>query len=281
MAVKFTTDHTRTSEYRFNVEDITIRPDLNGRTELPDIEWLITDILFRGQHTPVVIRNDGGLAVLVSGFSRWRAISEINRRGLSPVVIPVRCTYVQCSESEAFLINISENRFRNPTTPIDDAHNIKRLINIYAKTEDQIAEIYFPTAKTENELKEARKFVQERVALIALVPEAETAVRAGRVTPTAAKAIAKLSEAQQREVLKKEGTIERIDVVFPKEPKIAPKLKPVPKDAELLRRIALMFEDVAGILYTKEMAEEGYVQVDRILLVNLFEYVYPEGQTAR
>lgn len=279
MAVKFTTDHTRTSEYRFNVEDITIRPDLNGRTELPDIEWLITDILLRGQHTPAVIRNDGGLAVLVSGFSRWRAISEINKRGLAPLTMQLRCTYVQCSEAEAFLINISENRFRNPTTPIDDAHNIKRLLNVYGRTEDQIAAIYFPTAKTENELKEARKFVQERIALITLVPEAETAVREGRVTPTAAKAIAKLSEAQQKKVLEKEGTIDRKDVTPAVERKVT--AKPVPKDAELLRRIALMFEDVAGILYTKEMIEEGYVQVDRVLLVNLFEYVYPEGTNVR
>lgn len=277
MAVAFDTEHKRTSEYRFLPELVTIRPDLNGRHDSPDIEWLITDILLRGQHTPVVIRNDGGLAVLVSGFSRWRAISEINKRGLSPVPMQIRCTYVQCSESEAFLINISENRFRNPTTPIDDAHNIKRLLNVYSMTEDQIAGIYFPTAKTESELKEARKFVQERIALITLTPEAETAVREGRVSTTAAKAIAKLSEAQQRKVVEKEGNIERRDVT-PAAPK-AP--KPVAKDAELLRRIGAMFEDVEGLLYSPELKEEEYIQVDRILLVNLFEYVYPEGSKAK
>src|ERR1700736_5073026 len=100
MAVNFTAPHSRTSEYRFLPEDITIKPDLNGRFETPEIEWLITDMLAHGQHTPVVIRNDGGASVLVSGFSRWRAVREINDRKLTPVPLQLRCTYVQCTESE-------------------------------------------------------------------------------------------------------------------------------------------------------------------------------------
>ncbi len=268
MAVDFKVEHKRTSEYRLFPEHITIKPELNGRHELPDVEWLITDMLAHGQHTPVVIRNDGGQAVLVAGFSRWRAVSEINKRGLTGKPWQLRCTAVSCNEVEAFLINISENRVRNPTTAIDDAHNIQRLMK-WGYTEDQIAEIYFPTAKTEKDLKEARAFVRERVALISLTPEVEQAVKAGRVTIPAAKAIAKMSSEQQRVVVEKEGQIERKDVVPPK-PKPA---KPVPKDAELLRRIGAMFEDIEGLLYAPELADEGYIQVDRGLLVNLHEYV--------
>jgi ParB/RepB/Spo0J family partition protein len=265
MAVQFAVEHKRTSEYRFFPEDISIKPDLNGRHEKPEIEWLITDILNSGQHTPVVIRNDGGVAVLVAGFSRWRAISEINRLKLSPVKMQVRCTYVQCSETEAFLINISENRFRNPTTPLDDAHNIKRLLKVYAMTEEQIAGIYFPTAKTSSELKAARKFVEDRIALISLSPEAEDAVRSGRVKESAAKAISKLSQDQQREVLKKEGTIERKDLKTPKAP------KPTPRDPELMRRITAVLEDVSSMLPDPEYGQ--YIEVDRVLLLNLHTYV--------
>jgi ParB/RepB/Spo0J family partition protein len=268
MAVQFSIEHKRTSEYRFYPEDITIKPDLNGRYEKPEIEWLITDILSHGQHTPVAIRNDGGIAVLVAGFSRWRAISEINKRGLAPVRMQIRCTYVQCSESEAFLINISENRFRNPTTPLDDAHNIKRLLNVYGMTEEQIAGVYFPTAKTEGELKAARKFVKDRVALISLSAEAEDAVRSGRVKESAATAIAKLSQAQQHEVLKKEGTIERKDL----KPAAAPKAaKPLARDPELMRRITAVLEDVSAMLPDEEYGQ--YIEVDRMLLLNLHIYV--------
>lgn len=264
MAVQFSVEHKRTSEYRFYPEDITIKPDLNGRFDKPEIEWLIMNVLAEGQHTPVVIRNDGGQPVLVAGFSRWRAISEINKRGLSPVKMQVRCTYVQCTEAEAFLVNISENRFRNPTTPLDDAHNIKRLLKVYAMTEDQIAAVYFPTAKTEEELRAARKFVNNRISLIGLAPEAAEEVRSGRVKESAAVAISKLTQDQQREVLKKPGTIERKDLREPKAPK-----RPA-KDMELLRRCTAMLEDVSGMLHDLDME---YIEVDRRLLLNLHEYI--------
>ena len=267
MAVQFAADHKRTSEYRFYPDDIAIKPDLNGRHDKPEIEWLITDILANGQHTPVAIRNDGGQAVLVAGFSRWRAISEINKRGLAPVKMQVRCTYVQCSEAEAFLINISENRFRNPTTALDDAYNIKRLLNVYAYTEEQIAKVYFPTAVTVDELKAAAKFVRDRIALISLSPEAQDAVRSGRVKESAATAIAKLSQDQQHEVLKKEGTIERKDLKPPTAPK-GP--KPGMRDPELIRRVTAVLEDVVGVLNDQE---EQFIEIDRKLLLNLHNYV--------
>lgn len=273
MAIEFKVPHSRTGEYRLLPENITINPELNGRHELPDIEWLITDILTRGQISPVAVRNDGGACVLVAGFSRWRAVSEINKRGLSPVPVALRCTAVKCNEFESFLLNISENRFRNPTTPIDDAHNIKRLLNIYQMTEDQVCEIYFPTAKTDKELREARAFVNERIALIDLTPEAEQAVRSGRVTMPAAKAIAKLSTEQQRKVIEKEGTIERKDVVPPVAPK-AP--KPPAKDPELLRRIGVMLDDIEGMLTSPEYANDpkfDYIEVDRKHLISILEYM--------
>src|SRR6185437_11405675 len=128
MAVEFEGEYNRTAEYRMYPEDIAIHPELNGRHELPDIEWLIADILANGQHTPVVIRKDGGKATLVAGFSRWRAVSAINERNLTPVKLQVRCTYMKVNEQQGFFVNISENHARRPTTPLDDAHNIQRML---------------------------------------------------------------------------------------------------------------------------------------------------------
>jgi hypothetical protein len=139
---------------------------------------------------------------------------------------------------------------------------------VYQKTEDQVCAIYFPLAKTENELAEARRFVKDRISLISLVPEAEAAVRNGRMTESAAKAIAKLPSAKQRKVLDSTpGNIERRDVVPP-----APKApKPAPKDHELLRRITAVFDDIVGDLLHDE--DEQWLEVDRKLLVKLWEYV--------
>ena len=224
MAVQFSVTHSRTSEYRFLPQDITIKSQLNGRHNLPDIEWLVEDILLRGQVQPVAIRNDGGRPVLVSGFSRWRAISEINKRNLSPIPMQVRCTYVQCTEQEGFLSAIAENRFRNSTTPLDDAHNVKRLLNVYNMTEEQVAKIYFPT---EGKKSEGMRFVKTRLALINLAPEMEKAFREGRLKDSAALAISKLSEDQQKELAKEKpqgkitARMARTDITISQRPKWA------------------------------------------------------------
>jgi ParB/RepB/Spo0J family partition protein len=199
MAVAFKVEHSRTSEYRFLPEKISIKSELNGRHDLPDIEWLKKDILERGQVQPVTIRKDGDKAVLVAGFSRWRAVSELNKGRKDADKIHLRCTYVLCTEAEAFMANIAENRFRNSTTELDDAHNIKRLMNNYSMTEEQVAAVYFPG---EQEKKESLKWVRGRLKLVALTPEAEKALKDGRMKLPAAKAIAKLSEDQQRDAVK-------------------------------------------------------------------------------
>jgi ParB-like chromosome segregation protein Spo0J len=204
MAVQFAGNVNRTSEYRMLPESIVIRAALNGRHDLPDIEWLIQDILANGQHTPVVIRKDGDRPVLCAGFSRYRAVSEINRRKLVTPPMQLRCTYTQANEQEGFLLAISENHQRNALTDLDYAHNIKMLMKKWAMTEEQVALVYFPGA-SDGKLKEAVKFVRQRAALINLSPEAEKAMQEGRLKGSAARAIAKLSQDQQAKVVKESG----------------------------------------------------------------------------
>lgn len=210
MAVKFAVEHTRANEYRMLPEAITINPVLNGRHDLPDVEWLVQDILAHGQISPVLIRNDGGTPVLAAGFSRWRAISEINSRKLAPVAMMVRCCYTQMSEAEAFLANIGENRFRNNTTEIDDARNIHLLMSKYALTEDQVVSVYFPGVKDPAEAKKSYKWVRDRAALIDLSDVAAKALLEGRLKGSAARKIAKLSQEQQRKVVESKGEGETI-----------------------------------------------------------------------
>src|SRR5437870_10614480 len=95
MAVEFKDkeSYSRVNDYSFDPAALKINPKLNGRHDLPDIEWLIADIAKNGQLEPVPIRNDGGTRVLCAGFSRWRAIVEINKRKLTPVPLRIRCSY--------------------------------------------------------------------------------------------------------------------------------------------------------------------------------------------
>jgi ParB-like chromosome segregation protein Spo0J len=212
MAVSFKPEHTRGSEYNFFPEQIKTNPSLNGRHDLPNIDWLVASILERGQDTPVIIRKDGDMPVLTSGYSRFRAVSHINKHKLAPVKMRLRCVFRQEDERGGYLGNIAENHFRNQTTQLDDAYNIKTLINRYNMTEEEVSDFYFPTAKTKEEKKDSLKWVRDRAGLACLSPEAETALKEGRLKLPAAKAIAKLSEEQQRAAVKGNGQIKTRDI---------------------------------------------------------------------
>ena len=192
MAVEFKTDHTRTSEYLFVPSDIKINPELNGRHELPDIEWLIESMVASGQLQPVLIGNDGGRPVLYAGHSRWRAGIEINKRKLTPVPFKLRCVYFRGNEHQAFMATVRENRDRNETTAIDDAYNIAKLERYGMTLEDIGAKVYH----------EDLKWVKDRLSLIELCADAAKALTNNTLKPKAAVALAKLSKEAQREWLK-------------------------------------------------------------------------------
>jgi len=252
MAVEFKVeDMTRTSEYLFLPEDIVAEAEQNGRHELPDITWLIESMLHiesmggHGQIQPVSIRRTGGKPVLAAGFSRWRAVSAINKgmlswadggikKGARSKPMKLRCSYTALNEKQAFIANIEENRVRNATTPIDDAYNIQRLINVHQMTEDECANLYRTT----------KAWVKNRLALIELTPKAEKAVREGRLKGPAAKAVAKLSKEHQNKVAAKEGKITMADVKAEtgEDPKPAPKkakADPILEAADSMADVAL------------------------------------------
>jgi len=273
MPAKLNVEMKRDTIYKCYPEEIEIRPELNGRHEKPDVEWLIADILKQGQLEPVEIWSDGGTPVLSYGFSRWRAISEINKRKLTPKKMYIECRFkARCNEQMAFIRNISENRMRNPTSPIDDAYNIQRLFD-YTMEEGDVAKIYFPLAATEEELKKALKWVRETVNLIKLTPEAQRAMQDGRLGETAAQAIAKLSSAQQKEALRgKEGKITAADIKAnaPKSNR-GRKLAEKPIDSELRRRITAVIESADWEEYDEKIS--SFIEVDAALLAKLKNYI--------
>jgi len=236
MAVEFDVAMSRTSEYRFLPENVEVHPEQNGRHELPNIDWIVDSILTHGQLQPVTIRRTAGKPVLVAGFSRWRAVTEINKRKLSPKPIELRCSYTQLTEQQAFLANIEENRVRNATTPMDDAYNIQRLINVYQMTEQQCCDAY----------RASLAWVKGRLQLIEAVPELEAEIRAGTVPGTAAKEIAKLSGEHQKnlaKVAKANGKVTKEDirkeVGKPERKKDLPAVKTVLELADALYRLTI------------------------------------------
>ena len=230
--VEFTTEVSRGSTtYQAYPEEILIDPELNGRHEDTDVETLAADIETNEQLQPVVCRkNEEGNPVLVFGHRRYRAICLLNSRNpKSPRKI--NFIYRRMTETEAFVAAIGENRFRKDVSPIDDAANIELLRRKFNKGDEEIAKIYFPEAITEDELKQALRFVKDRAALLELAPEASQAVRDGRIKITAAVALSKLSREQQRKKVAKTGKIKGKDIKpqkpAKKDPAPAPAAAPV------------------------------------------------------
>lgn len=198
MAVEFNAPSlTRTSEYLIDPREITVKPELNGRHELPDIEDIVEGFLHIGQTTPVLIGRDGRTPVLYAGHRRWRAALHITKEKLLPNGVPfkLRCVYFQGDERTAFLATISENNDRKNATEIDDAYNIVKLRR-WNMTDEEIAVIY---RKKTGDGKPDTSWVAKRASLIDLCDEAVEALKSGRMKPTAAVAIAKLAKDAQRE----------------------------------------------------------------------------------
>ena len=170
-------------------------------------------------------------------------------------------------------MNISENRFRKDTTRVDDAHNVCRLMGPFQITEEEVAQIYFPTATSAEDLKKAVKWVKDTASLITLTPEAEKAVKSGRVKESAAVAISKLTSAQQKELLKKEGKVTAADAKAAKTAGKPPKASMM--DCRMRLRELKGF--VNEVLLTAEWPEAhettSIVCVDRIALNALRAYV--------
>jgi len=246
MAVNFSVPHTRTSEYLILPEDIVVKPELNGRSELPDVEWLIESMSNSeiGQLQPIAVSCEDGKAILRAGHSRWRAALEINKRKLTPVPFKLRCVYVRANDQQGFLANIHENIVRNPTQPIDDAHNCAKLEK-WNMTHEEIAKLY----------RQDVKWVEQRLALIDLIPEAQQAVTDGRMKLSAATHFSKLTKEVQAKKLKAKGAEAKITTADAKPDAPAKARKP-----KVENRAAV----VRGIL--ENAVNEGK---------------YPEGVTAR
>lgn len=196
MAVDWKVDSSRNAEYLFDPKDITIKAELNGRHDLPDIEALIEDIVKNGQLQSVIVRAENFKPVLVAGFSRWRAIVEINKRNLTPKPLRIRASYIRGNERDGFLLNLSENLHRNSTTPLDDAHNCAQLEK-WGMSIKEIAE----------RLRQKESWVRGRLQLVSATPEVQEALRAGRIKPTAAATISKLAAEQQKQAVKGNGKV--------------------------------------------------------------------------
>lgn len=170
MASKLAIEMKRGETFNVFPEDLTINFANNGRTFPHSEDSVIDMVLSYMRHGGFIqalqVKPDANKAAdLMIGFRRAQAALYINQHigdgtlealaetnGIPASQVPkarimVPITLFTGNAEEAFLRNVAENKDRADTTPIDDAHNIRRLRTQYGKTDDEICQIYARNGK--------------------------------------------------------------------------------------------------------------------------------------
>lgn len=200
MATKFETekDVDRGELLFIDPDDIAINDSLNGRWEPhseDEIDQLAESIASEGQLQPVEVRKNGvNQPELVSGYRRYHAIKKLNKGKKAENRIKVKCVVVTANDEEAFRHNITENKNRKSTSPVDDAHNQRRLRDNFGWNDTKIAEFY----------QKSPSYITLLKKILLLPVETQAKVHRGELALNAAALLVELTPEEQAEVLKPE-----------------------------------------------------------------------------
>lgn len=191
--------------YAVDPSNVIILPEISGRAEASSVTELAQSIKTGGQLQPALIwKNREGWPVLAAGHRRLRAIVEINKN-LADGEEKRRLlfhTILAKNESEAFLFTLRENRDKLTPSPIDDGTNCLILRNKFGRSDEEIAEIFFPGPRNAEEAAKNVRTIRNWMSLLDLSPEAQEEYRSGFLGTTAAIQLSKLSsEVEQNKVI--------------------------------------------------------------------------------
>jgi ParB/RepB/Spo0J family partition protein len=195
MAMKLNAGETgRQDLFSIFPENIVVIPGENGRKEphsQEEIESLARSILEYTQLEPVVVRRiEDHKVQLVAGYGRYAAVKYINTALQPGNPVKLQCKVVDLNPEEAFVRNLVENIERAATTPIDDAHNQRRLREQYGWSEAKIADFY----------KKSVAFISQLRKTLVLPTEIQQGVAQGNI-PLAALDLAELPAHEQQKAV--------------------------------------------------------------------------------
>jgi ParB/RepB/Spo0J family partition protein len=143
-----------------------------------------------GQLQPITCRRlPDGRPKVIAGFTRLKAalaIAEYDPEFLISLVV------ANVNDEEAFLLSIIENKDRNSTTPIDNAVNMRRLMDRYAYTVKQVSEVFG--------ISQAR--VHRHIKLLGVSADIRKKVSKGELSVSSALQLASMDDTEATAVLK-------------------------------------------------------------------------------
>src|SRR5262245_34103744 len=195
MAMKLNAgDVVRQDEFLIDSAEILVDDGLNGRWQPHTdeaVERMVKSFEEEGQLQAVQVRRIHDNKVqLVLGYRRYAAATLYNQRHPDQPM-KLRAKVVLVNDEEAFRRNLVENRERAECSPVDDAHNQRRLREVFGWTDAKIAEFYHVSPAHVCTLKK----------LLALPSDVQRLVHGRTLSVQAATGLADLPAQEQKEVL--------------------------------------------------------------------------------
>ena len=146
------------------------------------LEELAASIQQHGLIQPIVLRKLGKGYEIVAGERRWRAA---RLAGLKEVP----CIVKELTEEENMLLAIVENMQREDLNPIEEAEGLKKMIDTYGLTQEQVS---YSVGKS-------RPYITNSLRLLKLPGKVQQLTAEGKITTGHARALASV-KSQQRQI---------------------------------------------------------------------------------
>ncbi len=187
-------DVGRSDEFLIAPKEILVDDTLNGRWQPhaeDAIEQMANSFESEGQLQAIQVRRVHDNKVqLVLGYRRFNAARLYNERHPDQPM-KLKCKVVIVNDEEAFRRNIVENRERAECSPVDDAHNQRRLREGFGWTDTKIAEFYHVSPPYVGVLKK----------LLTLPSDVQKMVHERQLSVQAATGLADLPADEQKQIL--------------------------------------------------------------------------------
>lgn len=213
---------TKSEVWDIPLNQIQVDPSRNCRVKpISDIEELKHSIQENGVLQPGVIRLEGRTPILVAGYSRFRALSELQEENQDRT-FTFPCKVVEAPDTlTALKISLEENLRRNALNPMDICDSIWRLIDEEGFISPSNGEEGSPPipdiSRLSSFFNKSEAWITTHMNLRSLSSPIQKQVEKGVIPGSVAMKLTSLSEEEQEVVLEKAreagGAITRDNVV--------------------------------------------------------------------
>jgi ParB family chromosome partitioning protein len=150
-----------------------------------EIKDLADSIAQNGQIAPVVVRECGNQYELIVGERRWRATQLLNKDTISAIIVNV-------DEKTSAVMSIVENVQREDLNPMEEAESLKRLIDEFEMSHDDVSKY----------ISKSRAHVSNLIRLNELCAFGKDQLRIGTISMGHARAVLSLAISEQTKIIK-------------------------------------------------------------------------------